>query len=916
MPKGLFITFISLLFWHNSCQKKPVAIENIDYFYFPLIHKDKTIYHADSLAWSNQTQKAIDYFNNIADRYSGDFKNYINYRILSLQCDKDNFNVALYNNILISKNELKTFDFFKSLAIFDFDLKFDYRCADPGILLKHQKDTLTNFYSALLYNKLGEYYLFHNDNLKAKNYYQESEKLLSVYKKYSLVHLECFTKLIDVIQSKRELIFAKIYAERLLNFSAYSFAPDDVTRARQYNKIAFLSLGNNEIQNSLPYIWTAKKLLRNHHCTKEYHSMMINEFYYFLKKKSIYTLKSLYEIMLTEIDQCPVIYEDFHHLMAISQQKFNSPSASIPYFEKAIIHQISARIPDYINRTSVTNTTAFVYARVGKIDKALQTIALGNENTGPFKFKTFVAEHSKINTGDNGFIMLQTCADLYATFYYYTGKKVYLDTCKMLLDAGFTVMYRQMDVISEESILKYNEDVVAGYFDLAKKTIYELYKLTSDRQYMDQLLSLSDRSRNSVMARDIRISSNKDSLILEEQTLKKSFSLFKEAKSWRKASEIANKLFEINNKIKQNKELEDIMSIKSNVNYKQLHLDNETCILIIDELDDKLIINIITNKKHLIYDVTINPLIKEKWLELVDILINHKEIDPNNYASISYQITDFLFPHDEFKELKKNIYFIPDGIFHYLSPEVLAIKNTCAYKKFNEIPFLGDNHNIIYKFKLDLPSIKLSNKKINIAVFAFSDETSTSTGHNFNLPELPGSYNEAIHIKKIFPDAKIYVGTKATKKKFIEVYQDTSTDIIHLGLHGVSNDNERENVKLYFKNEDGGIDSLLGAELIGLKSNCSTIVLSACQSAKGKVESGEGIYSLPRYFIINGASNVLASLWDIDDNCGSRFFTAFYSNIGSEKKVNVDGLSLIKHNLKSKINAHPHLIYPIIICSR
>ncbi|MBK8819420.1 MAG: CHAT domain-containing protein [Saprospiraceae bacterium] len=43
------------------------------------------------------------------------------------------------------------------------------------------------------------------------------------------------------------------------------------------------------------------------------------------------------------------------------------------------------------------------------------------------------------------------------------------------------------------------------------------------------------------------------------------------------------------------------------------------------------------------------------------------------------------------------------------------------------------------------------------------------------------------------------------------------------------------------------------------------VSLSACSSGLGKYISGEGTYSLPRYFMLNGANEVNYNLWYVED---------------------------------------------------
>lgn len=54
------------------------------------------------------------------------------------------------------------------------------------------------------------------------------------------------------------------------------------------------------------------------------------------------------------------------------------------------------------------------------------------------------------------------------------------------------------------------------------------------------------------------------------------------------------------------------------------------------------------------------------------------------------------------------------------------------------------------------------------------------------------------------------------------------------------------------------------------------VVLSACESGLGEVQSGEGVYGLRRAFLQAGARTVISSLWEIPDHSTSQFMKTLY----------------------------------------
>ncbi len=149
--------------------------------------------------------------------------------------------------------------------------------------------------------------------------------------------------------------------------------------------------------------------------------------------------------------------------------------------------------------------------------------------------------------------------------------------------------------------------------------------------------------------------------------------------------------------------------------------------------------------------------------------------------------------------------------------------------------------------------------------FAFSDPATIKSKKRTRMIELPGTYREVVKLKNQYPDSRLYSGNNATKNNFLKEYQNPDNHYIHLALHGVAVSDTKDDIKLYFRTKPGGLDSLYGYELLNLNSSCKKIVLSACHSGAGKYIKGEGLFSLPRYFMINGANDVSFNFWEVED---------------------------------------------------
>jgi CHAT domain-containing protein/tetratricopeptide (TPR) repeat protein len=81
----------------------------------------------------------------------------------------------------------------------------------------------------------------------------------------------------------------------------------------------------------------------------------------------------------------------------------------------------------------------------------------------------------------------------------------------------------------------------------------------------------------------------------------------------------------------------------------------------------------------------------------------------------------------------------------------------------------------------------------------------------------------------------------------------------------------------------GGDDGLLTAlEVSGMSLHGTDLVtLSACETGRGDVKSGEGVFGLRRAFALSGARHLVMSLWPVGDEATAQQMRVFYRQYGS-----------------------------------
>jgi CHAT domain-containing protein len=89
--------------------------------------------------------------------------------------------------------------------------------------------------------------------------------------------------------------------------------------------------------------------------------------------------------------------------------------------------------------------------------------------------------------------------------------------------------------------------------------------------------------------------------------------------------------------------------------------------------------------------------------------------------------------------------------------------------------------------------------------------------------------------------------------------------------------------------QDGGIvtgEDLVGLDLRGLR----LAVLSACETGLGDVAGGEGVYGLARALHVAGCRDVVASLWQVDDQATAALMTLFYAHLWQQGQPPLEAL--------------------------
>ena len=167
-------------------------------------------------------------------------------------------------------------------------------------------------------------------------------------------------------------------------------------------------------------------------------------------------------------------------------------------------------------------------------------------------------------------------------------------------------------------------------------------------------------------------------------------------------------------------------------------------------------------------------------------------------------------------------------------------------------------------------------------------------------PPLPGTRKEAETILRLLPQAQLLLGPSATKQALLAV--DTP-GILHIATHGFFREDTASPSPMLQHSPDPLLRSglvLAGAsvqqapsgpllreetlitalELAGLDLwGTQLVVFSACDTGRGDIKLGQGVYGMRRALVIAGAEALVSSLWKVDDESTRQFMEAYYSRL-------------------------------------
>lgn len=718
-----------------------------------------------------------------------------------------------------------------------------YKGRAAFLLGRYMDEKLNQLDTAWHYHQLAHSF-FHHTGYITRDYQENAEK-----------------RTIMATYFRKNLLAIRI-ANDLFDWPRYYPAADAGDKARAYANRAFMLFREDDVDGTLLDVRKGRALNDSLKDPRTYQELLKSLLVVHMIRQDTHAWNDVAGLLENNIKTTGQDYIRMNRWRGQMHLWSGQNTRAIPYLEKALAEEIRDGIVFSARYSTLCYSLADANRALKKYDKALQYMFANQGRFDPYNRDSMLAvlKQEKIYP----FSPAAECARIYLEAYRSDGDIRHVNDADLFLQFVDSLLYKGMKVTEENALLQFYMETGRYYFDAGLHAQYYLYTRTGQQKYLYDFLHYSEKRKNSLLHRDRMLANNESGIpaAISSRELELRSLIKAEKRNGLAGNARFDRLMDeytaLEEEIKKysSKNTAEILDHAPDEAAKIAGWlpDDDHAIILLDETPEAWYYTLVKKQETTIYRKTFSPLFVDSVLSVVQTLANQQE---KPVHEVMENHLPYLFPGGLLADLPKHGYIVADGIYLRLPVEKMLSPDKYAIQSVPSVRWLLSQKERLAR--------KPAVKGTQVAVFAFSDPETVRDTRRTRLTELPGTYKESKRLSEEYPGARVYTGNDATKANFLKVYQDPDIRYIHLALHGKANSSEKDDVKLYFRTRDGGLDSLYGYELLRYRSTCQKVVLSACESGLGKYVTGEGSFSLPRYFYINGAKHVEYHLWDVVD---------------------------------------------------
>ncbi|HEY9490237.1 MAG TPA: CHAT domain-containing tetratricopeptide repeat protein [Chryseosolibacter sp.] len=278
-----------------------------------------------------------------------------------------------------------------------------------------------------------------------------------------------------------------------------------------------------------------------------------------------------------------------------------------------------------------------------------------------------------------------------------------------------------------------------------------------------------------------------------------------------------------------------------------------------------------------------------------------QQIEPESYYPVASRLFKQLVPPmlAGAKNIKRLI-VVPDGLLSSFPFEALPDSEDAS------ATYLLERYAVNYQYSAALMKSTSGIHRAENGVLAMAPEFSGFTlASRKGQGGLPYAKQEVDAIMTIFSGSK-FTDEDATEKNFKQLAN--RYNILHLATHALIDTLNPDRSFLYLAGDSTGDGRLYAYELFNMQLKANMVTLSACNTAVGRWNEGEGAMSLARAFAYAGCPSMVTSLWPAQDQTTASVMAYFYENLseGMRKDEALRQAKLRFLKEADKVTRHPY----------
>ncbi|HYH09553.1 MAG TPA: CHAT domain-containing protein [Thermoanaerobaculia bacterium] len=187
-----------------------------------------------------------------------------------------------------------------------------------------------------------------------------------------------------------------------------------------------------------------------------------------------------------------------------------------------------------------------------------------------------------------------------------------------------------------------------------------------------------------------------------------------------------------------------------------------------------------------------------------------------------------------------------------------------------------------------------------------------ATLRGVDLGPLPETTHEVRQIAQLYPKHTVYTGAAAAEKRFKE--EAPRHRVLHLATHGVMQDRWPLYSAVLLTPTDGEDGVVEAREILELELDADLAVLSACDTARGRIGAGEGMIGMSWALMMAGCRSTVVSQWKAASVSTAELMIAFHRELARNGRTKAEALRRAQLALRKKEAwRHPFYWAPFIV---